>query len=285
MGNNVFSIVTVSILFMLPSIPVLANELEKSEKKEATKPLWEIGVGLGAFYQPFYIGTKQTRNIIFPVIKPTYRGKVFKFDDEGARAQLFKNDRIKLDFSADLNLSVDSDDVDLREGLDDVENVLQLGPSFEYLLKGNSDRRLSLTLPIRGVFEVGSDFETSGFNISPSLFYEHDFNMFNNRWKLDATLGAQFGSAAFHDIYYGVDSQFATANRDAYEAESGYSGTRLELILDTENRKRSILWFLRYDNINGATFDDSPLVETNNSLTLGFLYSYKFFKSNTLVKP
>jgi len=59
----------------------------------------------------------------------------------------------------------------------------------------------------------------------------------------------------------------------------------MQLTLNTKNKKRFILWFLRYENINGASFDDSPLVETNNSLAIGFLYTHNFFKSKTLVKP
>jgi len=270
------------MLLMLSPVKVLADEVANND---VALPLWELGVGLGVIHQPYYTGTKQTRQIAFPTIVPTYRGKVFKSDDKGMRAQLFKSDRIKLDLSADLNLSIDSDDVDLRAGMDDIENIVQFGPSFEMLLNKTPNSRLFLNVPVRGVFEVGSGVESSGVNISPNLFYQRDFTMLKNKWKFGATAGPQFGSSDYHNIYYGVDDPFATADRDPYKANSGYSGSRMQLTLNTKNKKRFILWFLRYENINGASFDDSPLVETNNSLAIGFLYTHNFFKSKTLVKP
>ena len=83
--------------------------------------------------------------------------KCFKSDDKGVRAQLLKSDRIKLDLSADFNLAIDSDEIDLRKGMDDIENVLQVGPSFEVLLKENGNSRWFLNLPVRAVFEVGGE--------------------------------------------------------------------------------------------------------------------------------
>ena len=269
-------------LLMLVPVQIYANEVNKSAE---LLPLWELGVGFGAIHQSYYTGTKQTRQFAFPTIVPTYRGKVFKSDDEGIRAQLFKSDRIKLDLSADLNLSIDSDDIDLRLGMDDIENIVQFGPSFEVLLKETSNSRLFLNVPIRGVFEVGSGMESSGFNISPNIFYQRDFTMLDNKWKFGATAGPQFGSSDYHNIYYGVDDQFVTADRAVYKTNSGYSGSRVQLTLNSKNQKRFMLWFLRYENIDGASFDDSPLVETNSNLTVGFLYTHNFFKSKTLVNP
>jgi len=270
------------IFLLLAPVKSYASEVSKNEM---TLPLWELGIGIGAIHQPYYTGTKQTRQIAFPTIVPTYRDKVFKSDDKGMRAQLFKSDRIKLDLSADLNLAIDSDDVDLRIGMDDIENIVQFGPSFEVLLKETSNSSLFLNVPVRGVFEVGSGVESSGVNISPNIFYQSDYTMLKNKWKFGATAGPQFGSSDYHNIYYGVDDRFATADRDAYKTNSGYSGSRLQLTLKTKNQKRFMLWFLRYENIDGANFDDSPLVETNSNLTVGFLYTHNFFKSKTLVNP
>ena len=249
-------------------------------------PLWEISLGAGAIHQPFYTGSKQTRQVAFPIVFPTYRGEIFKSDEEGVRAQLLRNDRFSLDLSADFNLAIKSDEIDLRKGLDDIENVLQLGPSLELLLDQKENSTLLLSIPVRGAFEVGSDgVDSVGFNISPNLSYQRTFSALDAKWKFGATVGPQFGTSKYHNIYYGVDSEFATSERNSYETESGYSGSRLQLDLTSKGGGHNFLWFVRYDNIDGATFDDSPLVETNHSLAAGMLYTYDVLQSKQRVSP
>ena len=59
------------VLFLLSSSGIGLADESKS------LPLWEVGLGVGALHQSYYTGTKQTRAFAFPVIIPTYRGKVF----------------------------------------------------------------------------------------------------------------------------------------------------------------------------------------------------------------
>jgi len=117
-------------------------------------PLWELGFGAGALHQSYYTGTKQTRSSAFPVVLPIYRGDFFKSDDKGIRAQLFKDDRFKLDVSFDFSFSVDSEDIDLRRGMDDIGNLLEVGPSLELTLFEDESDRWFLKLPIRSVIEI-----------------------------------------------------------------------------------------------------------------------------------
>jgi len=109
--------------------------------------------------------------------------------------------------------------------------------------------------------------------------------LLNNEWELGVSIGPQFGTADYHDVYYGVDEEFATADREAYQSDSGYTGARAQLSFKNKGKKNGLLFFLRYDNIDGATFEDSPLVETNDNLTAGFVYSRTVFKSKRLVNP
>ncbi len=245
-------------------------------------PLWELGLGFGGLHQSYYTGTKQTRGYVFPVILPVYRGDFFKSDDKGLRAQLFEDERYKLDFSLDFNFSVDSDDIDLREGMDDIGSLLQIGPSFEVSLYSNRTSDWKLNLPLRAAFEIDdSNVDSAGYSFSPSFSFERKFSTVP--LKLGLSLGVQFGDKEYNEIYYGVDAEFATANRPAYEASSGYSGARFQTAITSKTKSRLIVLFARYDNISGAVFDDSPLVETDENLTVGFIYSKYLLKSKTLV--
>lgn len=245
-------------------------------------PKWEFGFGLGGIHQSYYTGTKQTRNRIFPVPVFIYRGETLKSDDKGIRAQLFKDERYKLDMSFDYNLPIDSSDIDLRRGMDDINSLLQIGPSIEVLFKQTEQYRFKLDLPIRAVFEIGDGgVDQSGYNFSPRLAYTHYFP--NTSWRSSFSIAPQFGTRAYHDIYYSVDSNDALLTRPEYAASAGYSGSRFQFAATSKNKKRLIVLFMRYDNISGTAFDDSPLVETNENITLGFIYSHYFLKSKTKV--
>jgi len=106
MQNNYLTKIIITIFLITVTSQVFANE-----NNEEGQSLWEIAVGAGVVHQSYYTGTKQTRQFAFPLVKPTYRGKFFKSDDKGVRAELFKRGRFQLDLSADINLSVDSDEM------------------------------------------------------------------------------------------------------------------------------------------------------------------------------
>ena len=254
-------------------------------KNETGLPLWELGLGLGAVHQAYYTGTKQSRVVLLPIPVPVYRGKILKSDDDGIRAELFKSKRAKLDISMDFNPQLKSDDVDLRAGMDDVGNIVQIGPSIEVSLSKNKKSELNLNLPFRAAIEIGeAGVDSRGFNFSPHLTYHHKLTFADKSWIAGVSLGPQFGNADYHDIYYGVDAVDETQSRSAYKTNGGYSGSRLQLTMKSNNRKRLLLGFLRYENIDGATFDNSSLVETNHNLVIGFLYSRYLFKSKQRIK-
>jgi len=243
-------------------------------------PLWEFGLGAGGLHQSFYTGTKDTRTFAFPVPLIIYRGEVFKSDDEGIRAQLSKTQRYTLDLSLDFNLAIDSDEVELRRGLPDIGSLLQIGPSLEITLSKREHNEWLLRLPVRSNFDISSDgVKQAGYTFSPNIAYLHQLSTEPTPWRAGVSVGPQFSDSKFNNIYYGVDQQFATANRPAYTSSGGYSGARAALTLTSKSRKRLLVMFLRYDNISGAEFDDSPLVETDNNLTIGFIYSHYLWKS------
>lgn len=253
--------------------------------KAEEKPLWEVAVGAGTINQPYYVGSKETRTVNFPVLYPIYRGDLFKADDKGIRAELLNNSRYKLDISSDFNFAVDSDNIEARQGMDDIGNLLQLGPSLQTTLKKDNSHwlRFNFSGRLASTFTENS-FRYSGYTITPQFSYRYSFNILENPWRALIAANVEYGSAEYHDIYYGVDEEFATADRPAYKTTSGYSGYGLTTSLSHRSNRQLLVFFARYKNISDAVYFDSPLVETDESLSVGMLYSYFLFKSKTLIK-
>ena len=96
--STIFQMFTLMIFLLISSVASA-----ETDQEEEGLPLWELGLGLGAVHQSYYTGTKQSRVILLPIPVPVYRGDILKSDDDGVRAQLFKNKRAKLDISMDFN--------------------------------------------------------------------------------------------------------------------------------------------------------------------------------------
>jgi outer membrane scaffolding protein for murein synthesis (MipA/OmpV family) len=96
--------------------------------------------------------------------------------------------------------------------------------------------------------------------------------------------GPVFTDRRYNQYYYQVDPQFATATRPAYAASGGYGGTQFTL---TTNRRFGPVWFgafVRAYGLQGAAFDDSPLVKQRSALYAGIGLAYIFAESKTLVE-
>lgn len=248
-------------------------------------PLWEIGVGFGALHQPYYIGVKQQRSFAFPVPVPVYRGSFLKSDDEGVRAEVIESERVALDISMDFNFAIDSDDIDLRQGMEDIDNVFQIGPSVEIKLDRPVDNRWLLTFPLRAQVQFKFDqVRSAGYTFSPTLYRYFDLQYRDVKWTANMSLAIQFMSEGASAVFYGVKQRYATSERQPYESEGGYAGYRLQTVLRSRNDQRLWVFFARYDNIDGASFVDSPLVETRHGYSLGVIYSRFLFKSTQLVQ-
>lgn len=247
-------------------------------------PRWELGLGLGGLSQPYYAGTRQRRNFLFPTPIPIYRGNILKSDEEGLRAELADNSNFQLNISMDFNPAVDSDKIELRQGMPDVDSRFQIGPSLVWKLKESTQSEWLVNFPLRASFSIGKNgVDDSGVNFSPNLTYYNYFDWQQQPWRFGFAIGPQFGTRDYQNLYYGVDPEFATDSRPAFSADGGYSGFRSLLTLRSKNRDRLWVLFLRYENIDGATFDDSPLIETNGGFSAGIIFSKFLMKSNSTV--
>jgi outer membrane protein len=250
-------------------------------------PLWEIGIGGGVLRIPDYRGAQQARSYPYPFAIPFYRGKYLRSDEEGVRGEVLMSDRVKFDFSLDGNVPVKSGDVQARQGMPDLVPTFQVGPALNIKLWHSAKEQGSLIafIPLR--IAVAVDFpelEHIGYTFSPRLNYNRKVRFIGGKWRVGIGLGLEYGSEAFHDFYYQVDPQYATPTRPAYDAQGGFAGYRS---IFTFYRRFSDVWisiYGRYDRIDGAVFEDSPLAVRKDGTTVGFLVTWILFKSETMVE-
>jgi len=250
-------------------------------------PLWEAGLGGGFLYMPDYRGADESRKYAFPFPYIIYRGETLKIDRESIRGLLFKTDRLKLDFSLNGSVPVDSSKNKARQGMPNLDPTFEIGPSLEVLMAENKEKgyKVSFNFPGRAVFSTDLlHVIHQGWTFSPCLNLDVFERGTRRGWNLGMGFGLVFGDQTFHDYYYRVDQAYATPARPAYSATGGYGGLQLSASLGKDFNKFRLNLFARADLLNGAVFSDSPLVKTSISILAGFSISYFFWESQTLVE-
>jgi outer membrane protein len=249
-------------------------------------PLWEVGLGGGALRIPDYRGAQDAHIYPYPFAIPFYRGKYLRSDEQGVRGELLMSKRIKFDFSVDGNVPVKSGDATARQGMPDLVPTFQIGPALNIKLWHSPAEEKSIIafLPLRFVTAV--DFPKLrhiGYTLSPQLSYHQKLDFIGGKWRIGLTGGLEFGSESFHDYYYQVDSAYATQSRPAYDAKGGFAGYRA---IFTFYRRFTDMWisvYGRYDRIDGAVFESSPLAVRKDGTTVGFVVTWILLKSKVMV--
>jgi len=69
-----------------------------------------------------------------------------------------------------------------------------------------------------------------------------------------------------------------------YSPSQGYSGNRMTLSVTRHFKQYLIGAFACCDNLNGAVFEDSPLVETTDYLAVGVVFGWVLGTSSNMVE-
>jgi len=264
-------------LFTIFLFCLSSNNLSAEQLKKDAKPKWELGVGIGALSLPHYRGSDQRSNYAAPIPYVRYNGKRLKVDREGGRFYFYNGDDIKIDVSTAFSFPVDSDDNRARQGMSDLDPVIELGPRIQFNLYQSADTnlRLRFAVPLRAAIATDINHtQVIGWIFSPYFQLRYFAG-----WETSLSIGPVWASEEYHDYFYEVAPEFSTASRPQYNARAGYSGSRITL---TVSKRFDRLWFglfAKYDNLNNAVFIDSPLVKQNDSFMFGIALSWIFKES------
>ncbi|MEM7561736.1 MAG: MipA/OmpV family protein [Pseudomonadota bacterium] len=236
-------------------------------------PKLELGASLLAVSTPDYRGSESdTSHLIpFPYIK--YRGERLRVD-EGAQGIFKSTENMLITLSGNISLGVD-DDIPEREGMNELDPILEIGPSVNFRLHQMQYSAWWLDLPLRFAFTLDSDIEAIGQIFQPRLSWRKPATRIGE-WKLRFNIGPLYSSEKHHEYFYSVSAADATASRPAYNADGGFSGYRTEF---TYSKRYGKLWlggFVRYDSLQDSKIDDSPLVFEETAWVGGLALGWVF---------
>jgi outer membrane scaffolding protein for murein synthesis (MipA/OmpV family) len=250
---------------------------------DVQRPLWELGLGVAGLRLPDYRGSDRSGNYVLPLPYLVYRGTWLKADRDGARALLVDTPRLKVDVSVAATTPARSRDNPARAGMPNLSGTAEVGPNLNLTLASSpTDHwKLDLRLPLRAAITIERAPEYVGTTFSPNL--NLDLGRVGGGWNLGLQSGPVFADRKYHAYYYSVDPADATTGRPVYRARGGYGGWQA---LASTSRRFAGTWvgaFLRYDRLQGAVFDDSPLVRRHSALSFGFGVSRILATSSELV--
>lgn len=245
----------------------------------ADQPLWEAGVGVGVLRLPHYRGSDQSHTWVLPVPYLVYRGEFLRADREGARAVLVDAERLDVDISLAATAPTRSRDNRARAGMPDLSPTFEIGPNVNYTLARGAQWKLQARAPVRAAFTLESGPDMIGWLATPNL----NLDLRVQGWNVGVLTGPVFGTRRMNGYFFDVAPEFATASRPAYRAPGGYAGWRL---VSGVSRRLGDFWiggFVAGDSVDGARFDDSPLVRKRGTLAFGVALSWVFAQSGRRV--
>jgi hypothetical protein len=168
----------------------------------------------------------------------------------------------------------------------DLEGTFEIGPQIDltFWRSANKARFVKLLMPLRAAITVEGSPQNVGWFFHPKLNMDITDLPGLPGWNLGLLAGPVFGNQRQNAYYYSVAPQYATTARPVYEANAGYAGMQYTMGFSKRFPKFWVGTFLRYDNLSGATFEDSPLVKQKDYFAGGVAITWVLGESSTRVQ-
>lgn len=278
-----------ALIGVLTLLPLAARAAElgvgPSTKPSATEreqlPLWELGVAAAAVTVPDYPGADRNRVRALPLPYAIYRGRTLRADDDGVRSRYRFSPTAEIDLSFGGALPADSKGNAAREGMPNLDLLLELGPQLILVLaEPLPGATWRLALPVRAVASTDfSSFDARGFRFAPELTYAQE-RVGGSPWTSSFTIGSSIATKSLTRYFYEVQPPFARVDRPAYEAkaglvESSLTATVSRLFFD----RLTVFTFGQLSSLTGSANADSPLLRDKLNFTVGAGFTYSLLRS------
>jgi len=286
--RNIIKIVK-CIIFVQVCFLLLAGYCNAQTSLKSEKPLWELGLFAGTIRLPHYLGSDEYKWYVLPMPYLIYRGEIFQCDRNGARGIFAGTDHAEFNISLFGNPPV-FDDNRAREGMSDLDAIFEVGPALKLFFTDKwSVDSFYLRMALRGSssigFDDGVDINYQGLHGSTNLIYNNESLFKHSKLKFYLNAGLNFTDRGLNAYFYDVPENSVTSDRGFYESDGGYAGFSMSISMQkTITKKLSFGGYCRWDNIDGAVFEDSPLVRERNNFVIGFALIWKILESKRFSK-
>lgn len=273
--------------FFVCTTALLFASVQMTPEAHARKlPKWEAGIGIAGLNLPDYRGADERSTYLLPLPYLIYRGDFIRADREGVRGILLDSERLALNLSVNGTLPVSDENNNARRGMEDLQPTVEIGPTLDLKIWRSRDgsSELDLRLPVRGSFAIDTPPQHIGWLAYPNLYLQVRSPFGMDGWQMGLAAGSYIADRHYNAYFYSVAPAYATAARPAYRASSGYGGSQVTWTL---SKRFSDYWtgfFVRYDALSGAAFEDSPLVKKRNAVSAGFAIAWIFKTSTVMVE-
>ena len=244
----------------------------------AGPPLWEIGAFALGVTQQAYPGsdTQLKRALALPYF--VYRGQWLRADRETVGLRAVKTDRVELDLGVAASFGGGDNEIEARRGMRELGTLVELGPRLKLRLgEGSGGGRWRAEFPLRGVFDLNDGGSYRGVAFEPKLLFERQTA---SGWRYGTGLSLILSDRRLADDFYSVGPQDVAPGRPAYAARGGLVATRLSLsVTRSLGRDWRVFGVARYDTVQGAANETSPLVRKKGGGSLGIGLAYTFARS------
>jgi len=248
---------------------------------EEKLPLWELGIGAGAFSLPQYMGSDERYTYPFAFPYLIYRGEKLRLDRSGLRNRVFDSDRLSLDLSLSGGLPVKNSNK-ARQGMPKIYLTGEIGPKLNWIISESDRISWSTHLASRAAVNIRGKYV--GWVTEPYLRYNYRIPVEDGSLRFKFDVGALYGSAQYNDTYYGVAPAYATAIRPAYKANSGlhslYVKARIRYPLSQDIE---LFTSMQARTLSGGVVRDSPLVKSRSYTTIALGLVWIFTRSDETV--
>ena len=240
-------------------------------------PLYEHGVAAGSGFVYDYPAADQGRMRYLIVPSFRYRGKKFRSDRRGTRANFFKLPAGTLDLSFGAAFPASSENNSARKGMDDLDWLGEIGPRLNYFLADNEKYQIQLEIPLRFVFSTDFDFtKTRGQRFVPQIDLEYSLSKY---LRASISFKLNWATEGLHDYFYEVADSDVTSDRERYNAKGGFLGSTISTGMIYRDEKSLIVLGVSYNNFNSSVNDDSPLYRVRENIATFVAFNYFYFQS------
>lgn len=259
-----------ALLFLLLPTLVLAE----------ARPKWELGLAAGRGIVPDYPASDETTTHTIAIPTFIYRGSIVRSDRRGTRARLFKNNFLDIDISFGGSLPASSHLNKTREGMADLDFMMELGPRANWTLLFDEEQILELEFPYRYVFSTDLEHtEHRGYRFVPQIDYRRTIW---RRFRIGLSLALNYGTEKLNDYFYEVNGSDINSKRERFNAKAGYIGQYTSVNFIYRHYPALFDMGYRVSNHNGATNQNSPLFKTTENHSIFFAFNYWFYQSKQM---